>query len=242
MSGHSKWSKIKHQKETTDAVKGKIFTKLGNVITLAVREGGGSSDPQSNFKLRLAIEKAHQHNMPKANIDRALERAIGVGDGNKIEEIIYEGMGPSGVGLIIVATTDNKQRTVAEIKNILERGGGALTPGAVMPLYEHAGLIRAQKGVDTLFDKVMELSIDKGALDIAEMSDEIEIYTRKEEVHKIKMEMEQTGLKILSYELIFKPTVKIKIEDIHKEEIIESLIHRLEESDDIQKVYSNHTL
>ena len=242
MSGHSKWSKIKHQKETTDAVKGKIFTKLGNVITLAVREGGGSSDPQSNFKLRLAIEKAHQHNMPKANIDRALERALGVGEGINIEEIIYEGMGPSGVGLIIVTTTDNKQRTVAEVKNILERGGGALTPGAVMPLYDHRGLIRVQKDPTILFDKVMELSIDKGALDIAEMSGEIEIFTRKEEVHKIKMELEQSGLKILSYELIFKPTIKIKLGDAHKEEIIENLISRLEEADDIQKVYSNHTL
>ena len=242
MSGHSKWSKIKHQKETTDAVKGKIFTKLGNVITLAVREGGGSSDPQSNFKLRLAIEKAHQHNMPKANIDRALERALGVGEGINIEEIIYEGMGPSGVGLIIVTTTDNKQRTVAEVKNILERGGGALTPGAVMPLYDHRGLIRVQKDPTILFDKVMELSIDKGALDIAEMSGEIEIFTRKEEVHKIKMELEQSGLNILSYELIFKPTIKIKLDDAHKEEIIENLIRRLEEADDIQKVYSNHTL
>ena len=242
MSGHSKWSKIKHQKETTDAVKGKIFTKLGNVITLAVREGGGSSDPQSNFKLRLAIEKAHQHNMPKANIDRALERALGVGEGINIEEIIYEGMGPSGVGLIIVTTTDNKQRTVAEVKNILERGGGALTPGAVMPLYDHRGLIRVQKDPTILFDKVMELSIDKGALDIAEMSGEIEIFTRKEEVHKIKMELEQSGLKILSYELIFKPTIKIKLADTRQGETIENLIRRLEEPEDIQKVYSNHTL
>ncbi len=242
MSGHSKWSKIKHQKEDTDAVKGKIFTKLGHAITLAVRQGGGSSDPQSNFKLRLAIEKAHQHNMPKANIDKALERAQGVGDGISIEEIIYEGMGPSGVGLIIVATTDNKQRTVAEVKNILERGGGALTPGAVMPLYEHVGLIHVQKEADTLFDKVMEISIEKGALDITEMSNAIEIFTRKEEVHKIKMELEQTGLKILSYELTFKPTIKIKLADIRQGEMIENLIRRLEESEDIQKVYSNHTL
>lgn len=242
MSGHSKWSKIKHQKEDTDAVKGKIFTKLGSAITLSVRQGGGSTDPESNFKLRLAIEKAHQHNMPKANIDRALERALGVGDGTGIEEIIYEGMGPYGVGLIIVATTDNKQRTVAEVKNILERGGGALTPGAVSPLYEHVGLIQVEKEAGTLFDKVMEISIEKGALDIVEMSGVIEIFTRKEDVHKIKMELEQTGLKILSYELTFKPTIKIKLADTHQGETIENLIRRLEESEDIQKVYSNHTL
>lgn len=242
MSGHSKWSKIKHQKETTDTAKGKIFTKLGNAITLAVRQGGGSSDPDSNFKLRLAIDKAHHHNMPKANIDRALERARGVEDGNNIEEIIYEGMGPSGVGLIIVATTDNKQRTVAEIKNILERNGGALTPGAISPMYNQVGLIRIQKDINTLFDKVMEQAVEKGALDIADSNDVIEIYTKKEEVHKIKVELEQTGLNILSYELLFKPTVQVKLKDNHQIEVVDSLVQKLEELEDIQKVYYNYTL
>lgn len=241
MSGHSKWSKIKHQKETTDAAKGKIFTKLGNAITLAVRQGGGS-DPDSNFKLRLTIDKAHHHNMPKANIDRALERARGVGDGNNIEEIIYEGMGPFGAGLIIVATTDNKQRTVAEIKNILERGGGTLTPGAVLPMYNHVGLIRIQKDINTLFDQVMEQAVEKGALDITDSADDIEIFTKKEEVHKIKVELEQTGLKILSYELLFKPTVQVKLKDNHQIEVVDNLVQKLEELEDIQKVYYNYTL
>ena len=132
MSGHSKWSKVKHQKEAVDAVKGKLFTKTANAIIIAVKEGGGITDPESNFKLRLAVERAKSINMPKENIQRAIERAGKADSVSNLTEAIYEAFGPRGIGILIKVTTDNRMRTVAELKNILERSGGVLaSSGAV---------------------------------------------------------------------------------------------------------------
>ncbi len=131
MSGHSKWSKVKHQKAVSDVVKGKLFTKAAAAITIAVREGGGVSDVTSNFKLRLAIEKARAVNMPKENIDRAIVRAAGLGNGG-IETIVYEGFGPGGVAILIDAVTDNRQRTAAAVRNVLEMASGKLGPAGYL--------------------------------------------------------------------------------------------------------------
>src|SRR3990167_7132942 len=154
MSGHSKWSKVKHQKATTDAVKGAAFTKASRAITIAVREGGGVADPEKNFRLRLAVEKARIVNMPKDNIERAIARAAG-GDASVIESVVYEGDGPAGVGLLIEAATDNRQRTVSGVKQVLERAGGRLaTPGAVGYQFKRAGVITISK-IGRSFDQLM---------------------------------------------------------------------------------------
>lgn len=135
MSGHSKWSKVKHQKATTDAVKASEFTRASHAISVAVSEGGGGTDPEHNFRLRLAIEKARMVNMPKENIQRAIEKGKGQ-EGNGLEQIIYEGYGPGGVGFMIDVATTNRNRAVSEIKNVLERGGGTLVnPGGVAYLF-----------------------------------------------------------------------------------------------------------
>lgn len=136
MSGHSKWSKVKHQKAVTDVVRGKLFTKASQAITIAVREGGGITDPDGNFKLRLAIKKARAINMPRENIDRAIDRAVGE-DSGRVETIVYEGFGPGGAAFIIEAITDNRQRTVSGIRNVLETVGGTL--GTAGFLFERTG-------------------------------------------------------------------------------------------------------
>src|SRR3989344_3595914 len=146
MSGHSKWSKVKHQKESTDAAKGKIFTKMASSIIIAVKEGGGIADPASNFRLRLAIEKARSVNMPKENIERAIEKGKGKSGEGSLERVVYEAYGPGKSGLIIEAATDNHQRAAAEVKNTLDRGGGVLaSPGSVSYLFKHAGMLIINK-------------------------------------------------------------------------------------------------
>ena len=161
MSGHSKWSKVKHQKATTDVVKGMAFTKAARAITIAVHEGGGIGDPAHNFHLRLAIEKAREVNMPKDNIERAIEKGMGSG-GAQIEQITYEGYGPGGVAILIEAATDNRQRTVSAVKNLLDRAGGSLgSPGAVFYLFKPCGIITVPKTVG--FDMLFEAALSAGA-------------------------------------------------------------------------------
>lgn len=238
MSGHSKWSKIKHQKESTDTAKGKVFTRLGNAITIAVREGQGNADPQSNFKLRLAIEKARSHNMPKVNIVRAIEKALGTGEQNNFEEIVYEALGPFGVGFIILAGTDNKQRTVAAIKNILQQHQAVLASGAIMPLFEYVGrIIIPKSAVDS--DKLMEDALELGAVDLTESSSQSYVITPKDLIHKIKEGLEERQIDISGYELYYRPKVKITIPDVSRRESIGQLVSKLEELDDVQKVYTN---
>ncbi|MCL4338172.1 YebC/PmpR family DNA-binding transcriptional regulator [Patescibacteria group bacterium] len=239
MSGHSKWSKVKHQKEATDAVKGKIFTKIANAIIVAVKEGGGIKDPESNFKLRLIVEKARSLNMPKENIERAIERAAGGGEGEEINEIVYEAFGPAGVGIIIEAATNNKQRTVSDLKNVLERGGGVLaTTGAVSHLFKYVGLITIPKtGNDN--DKVMEQAIDAGAIDIDDTGDDIEVYTEPKDVHKIKETLSQAGVPVSSFELYYRPVTSIPVNDSQTAQKVLSLLTSLEELEDVQKVFAN---
>lgn len=239
MSGHSKWSKVKHQKETTDAAKGKIFTKLANAIIIAVSEGGGITDPNSNFRLRLAIEKARTLNMPKEKIDRAIERAIGANTGEAMQQVVYEAFGPGGVGMIIEVVTTNKQRTVAEIKNILERGGGTLaTTGAVSHLFKYMGLISIEKK-DKSFDSLLEIAINSGASDIEDLGDTLNVYTTPSDLHKVKEALVKNGIPVTAFELCYRPLVTVPVDDPQSSANILKLLSNLEEIEDVHKVYAN---
>lgn len=238
MSGHSKWSKIKHQKEGTDAQKAKIFTKLAFAITMATRIGGGS-DPDNNIRLRFAIDKARGANMPKEKIAQAVARAAGSTGGADVQEVLYEAFGPAGIGILIEATTDNRQRTVAAIKNILTRAGGTLaTSGAVSHQFEHVGSIILPKDASS-FESIMETALDANALDIVERDDHTEIVTKPQDVHRIVEALRAKGWNILSAELCFHPTTTIPISDTATKERIEQLLSALTDIDDVQHVTTN---
>ena len=237
MSGHSKWSKVKHQKAVTDSVKGNAFTKAARTITLAVRESGGVTDPIHNFHLRLAIEKAHDVNMPKENIERAIERGKGI-DTSRLEQIQYEAYGPGGVALVVETATDNRQRTVSTIKNLLDRVGGTIaSPGAVMYMFRRIGIITVPKGMQTL-DEVMSDAIEGGAKDIKETDDMYEIYTDVVQLLRMKDFLKQKGITIDNVSIIMKPTTVIQIPD-NQRKIIETLTEQLDSLDDVHAVYTN---
>lgn len=236
MSGHSKWANIKRKKETTDKIKGNIFGKLGHLITLSVIEGGGNTDPDNNVKLRLAIQKAHAANMPKENIKRAIDKGIGP-DKSQIKEIIYEGFGPYGISLIILATTDNQNRTLSEIRNILEKHQGKLSSsGSVSYQFQKCGVIVFDKSqVDQ--DKILTISEQLKAFDITETEDRYYLYFPYEHLGHIKNLIKD--IKYESAEIDFKPQTIIPLTDDEKIKKISELIDLLEVSDDIQKVFTN---
>jgi len=238
MSGHSKWSTIKRQKESKDARRGQIFTKLGNAITVAVRAGGGVDDPEKNFKLRLAIEKARAMNMPKETIQRAIKRGAGDKEGSNWSEITYEGYGPEGIAVMLEAATDNKNRTTSEIKNLFEKGGGSLaSPGAVSFQFKKSGLITVAK-TDSPDDQILAL-IDLGVEEVEEASDALEVYIKPEQTHELRLKIEGLGFKVLSEEIIMQPINWVKIEEKSKAEKVLKFMESLEEHDDVQKVYAN---
>ena len=240
MSGHSKWSKVKHQKATTDAVKGREFTKASRAITVAVREGGGVIDPEHNFRLRLAVEKAHMVNMPKENIERAIQKGTG-GGGAQIEQVMYECYGPGGVAVCIEAATDNRQRAVSEIKNVLERAGGTLAgPGAVAYLFERCGILVVAKGSHS-FDDMLEMALTAGASDVVEKDDAFEIYTPVTSLSQAKTYLTQKGIPIDHTAIIMKPKTEIAV-DPSTAERVEKLVEALESLDDVIAVYTNETL
>ncbi|MDP3994334.1 MAG: YebC/PmpR family DNA-binding transcriptional regulator [bacterium] len=238
MSGHSKWATIHRAKEVTDAKRGQVFTKLANAIIVAVRAGGGAVDPAANFKLRLAVEKAREFNMPKENIARAIAKGSGEGGGADWEEIVYEGYGPHGIAIMIEAATDNKKRTASEIKNILEKGGGTLAgPGAVAFQFEKKGLIvvSQQGNSEEVILKIMDLGVD----DIEEALDAIEIYTKPEEFEETKNKLASTGFTIVSSELVMKPLTSVAITDEHSASKIIDFLKKLEDQADVQRVFAN---
>jgi len=238
MSGHSKWSTIKRQKESKDAHRGQVFTKLGKAITVAVHAGGGIGDPEKNFKLRLAIEKARSLNMPKDTIQRAISRGTGGKEGGDWSEITYEGYGPEGVAVIIEVATDNKNRTTSEIKNFFERGGGSITgPGAVSFQFKKSGLITLEKS-NSVDEQILNL-IDLGAEEVEEANDVIEVYTKPEQTHEIRNKIQQAGFKVLSEEIMMQPVNWVKIQEKSKAEKVLKFMEGLEEHDDVQRVYTN---
>ena len=237
MSGHSKWSSIKHKKGAADAKRGKIFTKLIREITTAARIGGG--DPEANSRLRVAIAQAKAENMPKDNIEKAVKKGTSVGEGGEnYEEQMYEGYGPGGTAVLVATLTDNKKRTTAEIRHAFSRLNGNLAePGAVAWQFQKKGLITFEKaGVDE--DQLMELALEAGAEDISDAGDEMEVYTELSGFEKVKKAFDDAGLKYMAAEVTMVPQATVKLEGKHAETMLK-LIDALEDSDDVQHVYAN---
>ena len=237
MSGHSKWATIKRQKGVADIRRGLTFTKISNAISVAVKKGG-DTNINSNFRLRLAVEEARANNMPKVTIERAIQRAAGK-EGGVVEEVIYEGFAPGGVSVIIEAATDSPQRTASEIKSLFSKEGASFgRPGSVSYLFLQLGSIIVKKG-DKSLDQIFELVSDSGAEDIEDADENVIIYTAPLEVAKVKDKIVEKGLEIVGLELIRKPVVLMPITNKEKLQKTVNFLHKLEELDDVQKVYSN---
>ena len=238
MSGHSKWSQIKRQKGAADIKRGQQFTKLGNAISIVAREGGGE-DPASNFKLRLAIDQAKAANMPKENIQRAIDRGLGRGGGGQLESVIYECYGPGRVALIVEGTSDNKNRTTAEVKSLIERCGGSfVTPGTVSWMFADEGMITVPKNGKN-FEEIFDLAADAGAEDVVDLGDFVEVYTRPEALESVKKQLTERNLKVQSWGISKKPETTVGITEPETAKKILDLMEKLENLDDVQKVYSN---
>jgi YebC/PmpR family DNA-binding regulatory protein len=237
MSGHSKWSTIKRQKGVTDAKRGALFTKVAREISVAARQGGG--DPDANYRLRLAVEKARSVNMPSDNIKRTIEKATGGGEAEQFEEIVYEGYGPGGVALLVEAATDNRNRTAAEVRSIFTKTGGQLAgSGAVAWQFEPRGLISvARNGADP--DEVALAAIDAGAEDVdTEDPESIEIYTTPADLERVRLALDAAGIAVDSAEntMIAKQTVEL---DSTKARQALRLVEMLEDLEDVQRVTAN---
>jgi YebC/PmpR family DNA-binding regulatory protein len=236
MSGHSKWSKIKHQKGADDVKRGNLFTKLTREIIIAAREGGG--DPGGNFRLRLAIQKARDSNMPMDNIDRAIKKGTGELEGGSLTEMVLEGYGPSGIAIMVNALSDNRNRTVQEVRSTFARHGGSLgESGCVSWLFDSRGVININaENVDA--DELALTAIDAGAEDVQVESGIVEVYTKPEALEKVRATLEQKSVKIESSELQMVPKTLVKLDEKAAVQALK-LLDRLEEIDDIQNVYSN---
>ncbi len=237
MSGHSKWSTIKRQKGANDAKRGALFTKVAREIQVAARAGGG--DPDANYRLRLAIDKARSINMPADNIKRAIDRATGGAEGEQIEEIVYEGYGPGGVAILVEAATDNRNRTAAEVRSTFAKAGGQLAGGgSVAWQFEPRGYIGIEKGgVDE--DEVALAAIDAGAADVdTDPDDRIEIYTEPGDLEAIRTALEAAGYRIETAEstMVARQTVPV---DGPKARSNLNLIEGLEDLDDVLRVTAN---
>ena len=239
MSGHSKWSTIKRQKGAADIKRGQTFTKLGNAVTIAVREGGGV-DPASNFKLRLAIDQARAANMPKENIQRAIDRGLGRGAGaGQLESVVYEGYGPGKVALIVEAVTDNRNRTTSEVRSLIERSGGNfVSPGTISWMFADEGVIIVPKEGKSM-DEFLDLAIEAGAEDVVESGDAVEVYTKPSVLEAVKKVLIEKGLSPQSAEIAKKPSSMVEISDSETAKKVLDLMGKLEELDDVQKVHSN---
>lgn len=237
MSGHSKWSTIKRQKGANDAKRGQAFTKAGKAITIAAREGGGN--PDTNFKLRLAVEAARAINMPKDNIERAIARGVG-GSGEKaLEEVTYEGYGPAGVALLIEVVTDNKMRSASEVRSVLDRGNGSLAGvGSVAFNFKPVGEISVKiTGKDP--DELFLLAADAGAEDIDTSEEDATVFCKPENLVKVKDAIGEAGYEVVGAEVVKESSNNVKITDEDKAKSVLSLIEKLEDLDDVQKVYAN---
>jgi len=237
MAGHSKWAQIKRKKAATDAKRGKIFTKLIREITVAARLGGGN--PENNPRLRAAIAAARAENMPKENIERAIKRGTGELDGGvNYEEITYEGYGPGGVAVLIEAMTDNRNRTIAEIRRIFSRCNGNLgESGCVSWMFEKKGLIVVDKDkVDE--DTLMEVALEAGAEDIKEGEREYEVITSPKDLEGVKKALADHGIEYQMAEITMYPQTVVKLEGKEAEQMLR-LMEMLEDNDDVQRVYAN---
>jgi YebC/PmpR family DNA-binding regulatory protein len=236
MSGHSKWSKIKHQKGADDVKRGNLFTKLTREIIIAAREGGG--DANGNFRLRLAVQKARDSNMPMDNIDRAIKKGTGDIEGGSLIDMILEGYGPSGMAILVSALTDNRNRTVQEVRSTFTRHGGNMgEAGCVSWIFESRGVININaENVDA--DDLALTAIDLGAEDVQVESGTVEVYTTPETLEKVRAALEEKKVEIESSELQMVPKTLVKLDEKGATQALK-LLDKLEEIDDVQNVYSN---
>src|SRR5699024_201329 len=236
MAGHSKWANIKHKKAKEDKKRGKIFTKLIRELTVAARMGGG--DPDSNPRLRLAMDKALSANMPKDTIERAVKRGTGDGDDGNYEEIRYEGYGPNGVAIMIDCMTDNKNRTVSEVRHTFSKRGGNLgADGSVAYMFERKGILSF--GPDTDDEALLEAALEAGAEDVAEYDDgSFDVLTTPDEYSAVKAAVTAAGYEPFAADVTMRPatTAEVSGEDARK---CAALLEALEDLDDVQDVYSN---
>ena len=238
MSGHSKWSSIKHKKGAADAKRGQLFSKLSRAILVAAKEGGG--DPANNLALQNAIEKARSYSMPKENIDRAIAKGSGAdADANAFETIVYEGYGPEGVALIVEALTDNKNRTAADVRHLFAKNGGNLgATGAVAWQFERLGVVVvAGDGADE--EELLLVAADAGADDVQPDGSSFQVTSAPEALVAVRAAVEEAGFSVESAELQLVPKTTVSIEDEAKARQVMRLVDALEENDDVQDVYAN---
>src|SRR3989338_4584611 len=236
MSGHSKWKKVKHKKAASDAKRGKIFTKLLKEITIAARQGGG--DPEFNPRLRLAILSAKQNNVPGGNIDRAVKKGMGELGGAILEEVTYEGYGPGGVAVLVDVITDNKNRTVSEIRSAFTKYNGNLgASGSVAWMFTKKGILTIDAN-KTSEDQLMEILLEAGADDIRREGDSFEIYTTPEQFEAVKEALEKNKIEIHSSELSMEAGSTFHLSGKQAEQML-TLLEILEDHDDVKQVYAN---
>lgn len=236
MSGHSKWSSIKHKKGAADAKRGKIFTRLIKEITVAARLGGG--DPDGNPRLRSAIAAAKAENMPKENIERGIKKGTGELEGVNYEETNYEGYGPGGVAVLVDCLTDNKNRTVADVKHLFERNGGNLgEPGCVAWIFEKKGLIVIERD-KVEEEQLFELAIESGAEDVNDEEDQFEVIANPSDFEAVKKAIEDASISYTLAEVTMIPKNTVKLEGKKAQQMI-NLMEALEDNDDISHVYAN---
>ncbi|UCG23030.1 MAG: YebC/PmpR family DNA-binding transcriptional regulator [Chloroflexota bacterium] len=234
MSGHSKWSTIKHKKAAADAKRGKVFTRLAKELTIAAREGGG--DPESNVRLRLAIDKAKAANMPKDNIERAIKRGTGELEGGALEEVVYEGYAPHGVGMLIEVVTDNRNRAVAEVRHVFNKHGGNLAEaGAVSWQFTRKGYISISEEIDQ--DEVFLVAADAGADDVRFDDDVAEVYAEIEQLQVVRQSLVDGGYKLDEVSVIYDPNNPLELETNQALQVLK-VVELMEDLDDVQNVYS----
>ncbi|HTI13268.1 MAG TPA: YebC/PmpR family DNA-binding transcriptional regulator [Dictyobacter sp.] len=241
MSGHSKWAQIRRSKGVNDARRGQLFTRLGREIAVAVREGGGG-DPEANFRLRMAIQRARDANMPLDNIERTIKRVVGGGEGNNLEEITYEGYGPGGTAMLVQTLTDNRNRTVAEVRNAFNRNGGNMGEnGCVDWMFEYKGVIEVElngRDADELSIEAMEWGADD--IEQAQEGDEtLVIYTDPSNLEEVRQTLEKNSITILRSEATMVAKTKTDITDEKVAHQTIRLIEKLEDLDDVQNVYTS---
>ena len=240
MSGHSKFANIKHKKEKNDAAKGKIFTKIGRELAIAVKEGG-SADPTNNSRLRDVIAKAKANNMPNDTIDRNIKKAAGEGSGDNYEHITYEGYGPNGTAIIVETLTDNRNRTATNVKNAFTKGNGNVgTPGCVSFMFDKKGQIIVDKEeCDMEADDLMMIALDAGAEDFSEEDDSFEILTDPDNFEEVRKALEDAGIPMISAEVTMIPQNYVTLTDETAVKNLQRTLELLEDDDDVQAVYHN---
>ncbi|MFL6935508.1 MAG: YebC/PmpR family DNA-binding transcriptional regulator [Xanthobacteraceae bacterium] len=237
MSGHSKWSSIKHKKGAADAKRGKLFSKLSRAIIVAAKEGGG--DPANNLALQNAIEKARSYSMPRDNIDRAIAKGSGEGqDAASFDTVVYEGYGPEGVAVIVEALTDNRNRTASEVRATFTKSGGNLAEtGAVSFMFDRVGIVEYERGMASP-DQMLDAAIEAGAEDVVSNANGHEIYTTQESLREVAKALEAKFGEPRKAALTWKPQNTISVDDEQGEKLLR-LIEALEDNDDVQNVYAN---